>query len=136
MTPKKIKTVSVEKDDFRVFLKKAKDFYDVMLKARETESWTAVGLNAVHCAISCCDAMLAFHLGIRSIDDDHMRAVELLQRLPPIIEGKEAMTFKRIIAKKNLIAYDNKDFRQVEAIETSKLAERFYRWATSRLPTI
>jgi hypothetical protein len=136
MTPKKIKTVNVEKSDFKIYLKKAKDFYDTMLKARETEHWTAAGLNAVHCAISCCDAILTFHTGIRSIDEDHMQAVELLQRLPTSIEHGEVMTFKRIIAKKNLIAYDNKEFHQTEAIETSKHAERFYRWTLSKLPAI
>ncbi len=73
-------------------------------------------------------------MGIRSVDEDHMKAAELLQRLPNDIEDGEAMTFKRIIAKKNLIAYENKEFRQTEAIETSKLAERFYRWAISKLP--
>lgn len=134
MTPKKTKTVSVEKNDFKIFLRKAKDFYSIMLKARESGNWTAVGLNAVHCAISCCDALLTFHLGIRSVDEDHMRAIELLQRLPAAIEDGEAMIFKRIIAKKNLIAYENKEFRQVEAVETSKLAERLYTWATANLP--
>ena len=81
MTPKKIKIVNVEKNDYKVFLKKAKDFYDIMLKARDTENWTAVGLNAVHCAISCCDAISTFHLGIRSAGQDHIQAFDLLLRL-------------------------------------------------------
>ncbi len=136
MTARKVRTVNVDKMDFVVYLKKAKDFYDTMIEARKTEHWTAVGLNAVHCAISCCDAILTFHMGIRSVDEDHIQAVELFDRLPSGIEDGEATTFKRIIAKKNLIAYDNKEFRQTEAIETSKLAERFYRWAISRLPAL
>lgn len=117
-----------------MFLKKAKDFYDIMLTARNTENWTATGLNAVHCVISSCDAVLTCHLGIRSISDDHMEAVELLLRLPSSAESGEANTYKRIVAKKNLIAYENRDFRQVEAIEIAKLTERFYAWATSKLP--
>ena len=136
MTPKKIKTIDVEKGDYKVFLKKAKDFYDIMLTARNTDNWTATGLNAVHCAISSCDAILTFHLGIRSISDDHMDAVELLQRLPSALEGGESNTYKRIVAKKNLIAYENRDFRQSEAIEIAKLAERFYDWAMSKLPAL
>lgn len=136
MTPKKIKTIDVEKSDYKVFLRKAKDFYDIMLTARSVDNWTATGLNAVHCAISSCDAVLTFHLGIRSISDDHMEAVELLLRLPSSVEGGEANTYKRIVAKKNLIAYENRDFRQVEAIEIAKLAERFYGWATSKLPAL
>jgi len=136
MTAKKIKTVHVEKNDYKIFLKKAKDFHDIVLKARDTENWTAVGLNAVHCAISCSDAMLTFHLGIRSVGEDHMQAVDLLTRLPQAVEGEQASTFKRIIAKKNLIAYDNREFRQPEATDVLKLAERFYRWTTSKLPPL
>lgn len=136
MMAKRKKIVSVEKNDYKIFLKKAKDFYEITLKARDTGNWTATGLNAVHCAISCCDAMLIFHLGIRSAGEDHMQAVDLLARLPSTIEGGEAATFKRIIAKKNLIAYENREFRQAEAIDILKLAERFYRWTTSKLPAL
>jgi hypothetical protein len=136
MTPKRIKTINVEKTDYKVFLKKAADLHDIMLKARDTENWTAVGLNAVHCAISCCDAMLTFHLGIRSAGEDHMQAADLLTRLPSAVESGEAATFKRIIAKKNLIAYDNRKFRQSEAMDILKLAERFYKWTISKLPSL
>lgn len=136
MTAKKLKTVNVAKNDYKVFLGKANDFYEVMLNARETGKWTAVGLNAVHCAISCCDAMLTFHLGIRSSGEDHMQAVDLLLRLPPDVERGEANTFKRIIVKKSIIAYECREFRQTEALEISKLAERFYRWTTSKLPVL
>jgi hypothetical protein len=136
MTAKRKKIVNVEKNDYKIFLNKAKDFYETMLKACDSENWTAVGLNAVHCAISCCDAMLTFHLGIRSAGEDHMQAASLLMRLPSVNEDGEANTFKRIIAKKNVIAYENREFRQAEAIDIIKLAERFYRWTTSKLPVI
>lgn len=136
MTAKKLKSVIVAKNDYKIFLKKANDFYEVMLNARDTEKWTAAGLNAVHCAISCCDAMLTFHLGIRSAGESHMQAVDLLAQLPSNIEDSEANTFKRIIAKKNLIAYECREFRQAEAIEILKLAERFYHWTTSKLPEL
>lgn len=136
MTARKIKTVNVDKMDFVVYLKKAKDFYDTMIEACKTERWTSAGLNVVHCAISCCDAILTFHVGVRSVDEDHMQAVELFERLPAGIEDGEAMTFKRIVAKKNLIAYECRDFRQPEALEILKLTERFYRWALTSLPKI
>lgn len=136
MTAKKLKTVNVAKNDYKIFLGKARDFYEVMRNARDTENWTAVGLNAVHCAISCCDTLLTFHLGIRSSGEDHMQAVDLLLRLPPAIEEGEVHTFKRIIVKKNLIAYECREFRQTEAMDILKLAERFYRWTTSKLPVL
>jgi len=134
MTPKKLKTKTVEKSDYKIYLKKAKDFYDTMLEARDAEKWTAVGLNAVHCAISCCDAMLVFHLGIRSIGEDHMQVADLLTRLPQKEVSSEITTLKRIIAKKNLIAYENREFHQSEAIDILKLTERFYNWVLSNLP--
>lgn len=136
MTAKKLKTVNAAKNDYKIFLEKAKDFYEVMLNARDTENWTAVGLNAVHCAISCCDALLTFHLGIRPSGEDHMQAVDLLLRLLPDIKEGETNTFKRIIVKKNLIAYECREFRQTEAMDILKLAERFYRWTTSKLPAL
>jgi len=134
MTPKEIKIKTVEKTDYRIYLKKATDFHDIMLKAFDSANWTAAGLNAVHCAISCCDALLVFHLGVRSIGEDHMQAADLLLRLPQKLTG-EVATFKRIVAKKNLIAYENRDFHRAEALEIKKMAERFYGWAESNLPT-
>ena len=134
MTPSKIKTTVVNKSNYIIYLKKANDFYETMQKAEDSKTWTAVGLNAVHCAISCCDAILAFYLGIRSTSDDHMDAVDLLMRIPQVKTGGEANAYKRIIAKKNLIAYDCREFRQPEALEILKMAERFYRWTLSSLP--
>lgn len=65
-----------------------------------------------------------------------MQAADLLMRLPASIQDKETSTFKRIVAKKNLIAYENREFRQQEAFDILKLTERFYRWTTSKLPSL
>ncbi|KJJ83254.1 hypothetical protein OMAG_002928 [Candidatus Omnitrophus magneticus] len=116
MTSKKLKVVYVDKTSYRVYLNKAKDFYEIMIKASETANWTAVGLNAVHCAISCCDAIFTFYLGIRSGGEDHMDVLNLFNRLPRNIEAGESNICKRIIAKKNLIAYENRDFREIEGV--------------------
>ncbi len=51
--------------------------------------YNAVGLNAVHCAISSADAMLVFYAGIRSASE-HISVVELLMnsvRLPDMKAG-------------------------------------------------
>jgi len=134
MTAKRLKTQTVEKNDYKIYLKKAEDFYNIMHKAQDLENWTAAGLNAVHCAISCCDALLVFHLGLRSIGEDHMQVADLLLRLPQQITG-EVATFKRIVAKKNVIAYENREFRQTDALEIVKLTDRFYHWAISNFPS-
>ncbi|MFH1837555.1 MAG: hypothetical protein ABH862_05545 [Candidatus Omnitrophota bacterium] len=106
-----------------------------MLKARDTDNWTAVGLNAVHCAISCRDAMLTFHLGIRSSGEDHIQAADLILRMPQANVKSAASSFKRIIAKKNLVAYESRDFRKGDADDILKLTERFYEWTFSHLPS-
>ena len=134
MTPKKLKTKTIEKGDYKIYIHKAKDFYDTMLKAKDAGKWTAVGLNAVHCAISCCDSMLVFHLGIRSTGEDHTQVVDLLARLPQAGLSNEIAAFKRVIAKKNTIAYENREFHRAEAMDVLKLSERFYNWVLSNLP--
>lgn len=134
MTPKKIKTIAVNKSDYKIYLKKAADFHGMMKRAEDSGIWTAVGLSAVHCAISCCDALLTFHLGVRSGGEDHMQAEDLLSRIPKLDVSKEANTFKRIIAKKGIIAYECREFHQMEALDIAKLADRFYEWVTSNLP--
>jgi hypothetical protein len=134
MTPKKIKTVSVEKSDYKIYLKKAKDLYGITLKARDGQNWTAVGLNAVHCAISCCDAMLTFHFGVRSSGEDHSQAADLILRINKDNVKSAASAYKRIIAKKNLVAYENREFRKGDAEDILKITNRFYEWTISNLP--
>jgi len=134
MTPKKAKTIAVEKGEYKVYLNKAKDFYNIMIKARDAENWTAVGLNAVHCAISSCDSILTFHLGIRSSGEDHMQASDLILRIPQTNAKIAASSFKRIIAKKNLIAYESREFRKGDAEDILKITQRFFEWTLSILP--
>jgi hypothetical protein len=136
MSPKDIKTVQVPKSDYRIFLNRADEFHYTMQKAAQGEKWAAVGLNAVHCAISCCDALLTYYMGVRSIGDDHIQATELLQRLPNEVEDGQAANYRRIIAKKNLIAYENREFRSVDALEIMKMLDRFYNAAIKKLPKI
>lgn len=136
MTPKKVKTIAVNKSDYKIYLKKASDFFEMMQKSQDSETWTAVGLSAVHCAISCSDALLTFHLGVRSGSEDHRQVLDVLTRIPKIGINSEVNTFKRIIAKKSIIAYECREFRRSEAIDIAKLAKRFYKWVTSNLPKV
>ncbi|MEI8011273.1 MAG: hypothetical protein WCI27_02160 [Candidatus Omnitrophota bacterium] len=123
---KKFRVIAEEKGDFGVFWNKAKQFHDMMLHAEKTEKWAALGRSAVHCAISTSDALLVRYLGQRSAGDDHIQIRAIFSRLP--IDGVEdqAVNLKRIIAKKNAIAYENREFRQSEALDISKKTERFY----------
>ena len=102
---------------------------DTMQHAYKNRMWTSVGLNAVHCVISTCDSLLVKSQGIRATGDDHLQLVELLGRSP--VEGveKQAATVRRIIAMKNVIAYENREFRESDTSDIFKQVERFYKWA-------
>ena len=130
---KHLKTRSVDQSEYVVYWNKAEEFYETMQHTYKNRMWTAVGLNAVHCVISSCDAVLVKSQGIRSAGDDHMQAVDLLARSS--IEGieKHIVSIRRIIAKKNVIAYENREFRESEASDIFKQAERFYKCAFAYL---
>ena len=134
MVAKKIKTKAIERREYKTYLKKASEFYDMMLQAKKRGKWNAVGLNAVHCAISSSDAMLVFYAGIRSISNDHLAVIDLLSnsiKLPDVKSKRE--TLRKILVQKSIIEYEDRDFTQKEALEILKLTERFYSWVISRI---
>jgi len=85
-------------------MKKASEFYQSMTRAEESQNWNAVGLNSVHCAISACDAVVVFHLGLRSVSAQHRDAIELLGSIPAPEVGKKSGLLNRILAKKMLLS--------------------------------
>jgi len=134
MVAKKIKTKAIERREYKTYLKKASEFYDMMLQAKKRGKWNAAGLNAVHCAISSSDAMLVFYAGIRSTSDDHLAVIDLLSnsiKLPDVKSKRE--TLRKILVQKSIIEYEDRDFTQKEALEILKLTERFYSWVISRI---
>jgi len=134
MTSKKVKTAEVDRSLYLNYQRKAEEFYKAMLHAEKEGYWNAVGLNAVHCAISIADALLVRYSGMRSIDADHMVALDLMkQNLKIDGVGDKLSAFRRILAKKSLIEYDNAVFSQHDAREILKQAERFYIWARQEL---
>jgi len=137
MSPaKSYKTKTVNESDCAVYLKKAKEFYQTMYQAEKAQNWNAAGLNGVHCIISLIDAILVKHAGMRSADSDHMAVVDLLtSQAAERIEGltQKAQAARRIIAKKNLIEYENRDFIKSEALDMIKQVQRFYDWAVMQI---
>ena len=120
----------VERRAAAQYLKKAAEFFESMQQALQAERWNAAGLNAVHCAISACDAVLVFYTEQRSTSPDHETAVHLLSALPKVPEARQkADTVRRILHEKNLIEYEDRMVTAPEAAELAKLTERFYRWA-------
>jgi HEPN domain-containing protein len=134
MTARRFKTTGVERSGYSTYLKKAKEFYETMLQAQKERRWNAVGLNAVHCAISAADALLVFHIGQRSVDPDHRAVVELMSNSLTIPDAaNKSETLQKIINQKNLIEYEQRAFTEKEAALIIKHTERFYTWVTSKL---
>lgn len=130
------KTRSMEKSEYHIYLKKAKEFYATVYQAEKAENWNAVGLNGVHCVISLIDALLVKYCGLRSADEDHSKVVDLLTlsaagKLNDI--NQKAQTARRVIAKKNVVAYENRDFFKKEAQDLIKQVQRFYDWAVKHI---
>ena len=96
----------------------------------QTDRWNAAGLNAVHCAISACDAVLVYYTEQRSASPDHDAAAYLLGSLQKVPDARpKAETLRRIVHEKHIIEYEDRSFTAHEAAELAKLTERFYRWA-------
>lgn len=134
MSAKKLKTASVEKARYRIYFKKAEEFYATMLSAQGAGNWNAAGLNAVHCAISSVDSLLVFYTGKRSADESHKSVIDLLKLINLSEVHSKSETLRKILERKHLVAYEDRDFNQNDAIELMKLTERFFDWVRSILP--
>ena len=131
----KFKIGKSSKEDYKKFLKKADEFYEMMQQSLAKEKWNAVGLNAIHAGISANDALLTFYFGLRSISPKHDDAVKLLISMMKRddVEAK-AKHLRRLISTKNLVEYDGRLLSRREAESLAKHAERFLAWVRSLLP--
>lgn len=131
---KKRKTKTVNKNQYRAFLAKAKDFAFMMDISLEEGKWNSAGLQAVHTVISASDAVIVYYGGVRSAEVDHREVVGLLQD----IIGKDASASGRhvsmVIAKKNLVEYEERLITQTEARDMTEHAKRFLEWVIGILP--
>lgn len=131
---KKIPTEEISKNLFSIYLEKAEEFYKLMQIAEEQNLWNGVGLNAVHCAISACDALSTFYLGERSRSQKHEDAIVLLERVPLKDMAGKTRQLTSILAIKNLVEYEARDFYKEDARKIITQTERLYEWIKGLLP--
>jgi len=132
MTARRSATRRIDRTHAVGFFRKATEFLESMRQALAAGRWNTVGLSAVHCAISACDAVLVYYTEQRSAGPDHEAAAYLLGSLPKVPDVKpKAETLRRILHEKHLIEYEDRSFTAREAAELAKLTERFYAWAAS-----
>ncbi len=128
------KTRVVDKRAYRSFLAKAADFGSMMDLALEEGKWNSAGLQAVHTVISASDAVIAYYGGMRSADLDHREVVGLLQDVMGETAASAGKHVARVIAKKNLVEYEERQLTQAEAREMVEHARRFLKWTNGMLP--
>ncbi|MBA3047383.1 HEPN domain-containing protein [Patescibacteria group bacterium] len=118
------------------YLIKAEQFLETARDAYFKENWNAVGLNAVHSAISANDALTSYYGKVRSISEKHSDSISLL--LEVFKNDKESKSCSRhiswLINRKNLVEYESRLFYEKEAEESLKHADRFLFWAKGKLP--
>jgi hypothetical protein len=135
MMAEKFRIGKSSKEDYKKFLKKANEFYEMMQHSLMKEKWNAAGLNAIHTGISANDALLTFHFGLRSISPKHDDAVKLLISMMKRDDTeKKGKHLRRLISVKNLVEYDGRLLSKNEAESLAKHAERFLVWVKSLLP--
>ena len=134
MTPKKFKTRSVARERHATYLKKAQEFLRAAESAVEVGDWDAVGLNAVHAAISAADALLVYYGGVRSTGESHHDVAGLLaHHVKDDQLSSKTQTLSKVLSYKNLAAYEDREVTEAEGREAVKMARRFLDWAQSRI---
>jgi len=126
----RIKVVEANRAEARLYMNKAQQFLDQARSAFTEQHYDAVMLNAVHSAISSCDAVTVALSGRRSADPNHQRAVELLeQTLAKATTGAPLSQLRALLAKKNVVEYESRPATGREASEALKRSERIIAWA-------
>lgn len=129
MAPKPVKFRALDRSRSAIYKKKADDFFGAMRDGFAAGNWNASGLAAVHCAISAVDALLVKAAGVRSTAESHRDSVSLLKEKlkNPDTDG-QCRRLEKILSRKNLIEYEDREFTQEEAYNLQKDVERFYSW--------
>ena len=78
MSAEELKVRTEDKAKYRVYQDRSWQFYEEARVAQRAGRWAAVGLNAVHSAISMNDALTIYFLQKKSVAADHRKAVDLL----------------------------------------------------------
>lgn len=131
---RKRKTRAVDKNAYREFLVKAKDFASMMDISIAGGKWNSAGLQAVHAVISASDAVIVYYGGVRSIEPDHREVVGLLHDIVGDTAAAAGRHVSRVIAKKNLVEYEGRSITQTDAKEMVEHAKRFLEWVVGNLP--
>jgi len=125
-----------EETGWKNYLVKAEQFLETARDAYFKENWNAVGLNAVHSAISANDALTSYYGKVRSVSEKHSDSVNLLLKIlkSNVETENNSKHILWLIGRKNLVEYESRLFFKKEAEESLKHAGRFLAWTKGKLP--
>jgi len=132
-----IRTKSVLKGSYKVFLKKSEEFLDAARYSLSKGNVNAAAGCAAHSAISALDALTAFYLQRKHAGERHEDAVHLLKEKGILeLEGREKATsqFRSVVGYKGLAEYEQREIFKGEAEESVRVSGRFLSWAKRNLP--
>ena len=124
----------VERDKYKTYLKKAKEYFNGIEPARRREEWNGALLSAIHCAISSCDAVSTWYIGERSTSIRHEDIVHLLLKSKAPGAQDKVRQVQGVLAVKTLVEYEAAELSTAQAANVIKQAERIYEWARAVLP--
>lgn len=116
-----------------IYIKKAREWMDLMDLAIEGGKWNAAGLLGVHAAISAADALTSRYLELRSAGQSHDDVFKLVASVDLSGAPQKAELLSQIVSMKNLVAYEDRDFGAVDAQKLAKQSHRFIAWVEEAL---
>jgi HEPN domain-containing protein len=135
MTPKKIATRNVPRDEYHSRLKNALDRRAAMERELAARAYDPALVLAVQAAIAGSDAVTIFHLGERSAADRHLDALSVFSRVSGVDGLEEARKhLSRLISEKFAIEYSGDAPKPREVESLIEHARRFLGWVEKHLP--
>jgi len=132
-----IRTKSVSKNSYKVFIKKSEEFLDAAKYSLSKGNVNAAAGCAAHGAISALDALAAFYLQRKHAGERHEDAAHLLKEKGIAeLDGrvKAAKQFRRVVKIKGLAEYEQREVFRGEAEDSVKATKRFLDWVKENIP--
>lgn len=135
MTPKKIDTRSVPRDEYHSRWKNALDRRAAMERELAVRAHDPALVLAVQAAIAGADAFTIFHRGERSAADRHLDALSVFSRVAGVAGLEEARKhLSRLLTEKFAIEYSDDSPKPKEVESLIEHARRFLSWVEKHLP--
>jgi hypothetical protein len=125
----------VPKGRYLVYLRRSDEFERQMTRAVDDRAWNSVGLLGVHTVISACDALTVHLTGQRWSGQDHAGTVGMVGALHVTNADRALRQVSRVLAAKNRVEYEAREFSKTEAEEVCQSVGRVKTWIKAQLPT-